>query len=53
VKFECKGKDDYVSRDEARKAIHRMMYDSFGGIGSNLRPYKCKHCGKWHLTSAR
>jgi len=49
-KFECQGKDRFLKREDAMRKIFKMQYDSFGGVG-DLRPYKCKHCGGWHLTS--
>jgi hypothetical protein len=49
-KFECQGKRQYASKDEALREIHRMMEESFGGEGGYLRHYKCKHCKYWHLT---
>lgn len=50
-KFECKGKRQYDSKKEIMKDILRMMNESYGGFGF-LRPYRCKYCKKWHLTSS-
>jgi hypothetical protein len=50
-KFECKGKRQYDTKIEVMKEIHRMMEESYGGFGF-LRPYRCKYCKKWHLTSS-
>ena len=48
----CNGKTRYASKEEALKAIAKMLDESFGGVG-DLRPYKCskKKCKGWHLTS--
>ena len=50
TKFECKNKKPYDSKEDALKSIAFMFRESFGGI-VDLRPYKCKYCGKYHLTS--
>jgi len=50
IKVECQGKERYDSRTDVMKKIFKLQYDSFGGV-SDLRPYKCKHCKGWHLTS--
>jgi hypothetical protein len=51
TKMGCRNKDPYDSRDDAMRAIKQMMDDSCGGV-VGLRPYKCKHCKKFHLTSS-
>lgn len=50
LKFECKGKRQFETKDEVMAEILRMMDESAGGFGF-LRPYKCKHCKAWHMTS--
>ena len=50
IKFECKGKRQYDTKKEIMKDIFRMIDESYGGY-SFLRPYKCKFCHKYHLTS--
>jgi hypothetical protein len=50
-KLICRGKKPYDSRDDAMRVIKEMMDDSYGGV-VGLRPYKCKHCKKFHLTSS-
>jgi hypothetical protein len=49
-KFECKGKQRFEFKNEALEAIAAMMKETFGGV-VDLRPYKCKHCKGFHLTS--
>ena len=49
-KIECQGKDSYESKDDANRRIFELLLDSYGGV-VDLRSYKCKHCGKYHLTS--
>ena len=50
MKFECKDKQPYDTKEDAMKAIASMVNESYGGI-VELRTYKCKNCHKWHLTS--
>jgi len=42
---ECRRKVGYETRDDARVAAWkcRVLY------GSRLYPYRCPHCGRWHL----
>jgi hypothetical protein len=49
-KFECNNKHEYPSKDEAYKAAYSLLRESGGA--SILRPYKCKYCKKFHLTSS-
>ena len=51
--FECQGKTQYASKNKAMTEIHRIIEDSCGGEGKELRPYKCKYCNYWHLTSKK
>ena len=46
----CQGKKPFEARDEVLREIHKMMTESFGGVGAYLRPYRCRFCGLWHLT---
>ena len=50
IKFECNGKRQYNSKDDANREIYRMMVESFSNT-TFLRPYKCRFCKSWHLTS--
>lgn len=50
IKIECMGKHSYNKKDDAMYEIYRRIYESAGGV-IELRPYKCKFCKKWHLTS--
>ena len=49
-KFECKGKRLFDTKWEVMTEILRMMDESYGGFGF-LRPYRCKYCKGWHMTS--
>lgn len=40
----CEGKQRFRGYSEASKAIRH---------GSLLRPYKCQHCGMWHIGHKR
>ena len=46
----CEDKRRYTSKDDALKSISSMMNESLGGT-VDLRPYKCKKCKGYHLTS--
>jgi len=46
----CENKRRYPSKNDALKAIASMMNESLGGT-VDLRPYKCKKCKGYHLTS--
>ena len=46
----CENKRRYTSKDDALKSIASMMNESLGGT-VDLRPYKCKKCKGYHLTS--
>lgn len=48
--FECKGKKEFDSKEEAMEHIWYMIEESYGGYVF-VKPYKCKYCFKWHLTS--
>jgi hypothetical protein len=43
----CVRKAPFHSRRAAKDAATRMR--RFGGV--RLEPYRCKHCGAFHLTS--
>ena len=49
-KFVCKTKRQFSTRSEALDEIRRLIEESFGGV-VDLRPYKCKYCRFYHLTS--
>lgn len=42
------GKSEYPSESRARQVARKRMRDNHTVI---LRPYRCKACGMWHLTS--
>ena len=50
LKWECQGKEQFDSKEEAMDHIWYMIEESYGGY-TFLRPYKCKYCKGWHLTS--
>lgn len=39
---QCDGKQRYDSASDASKALRRS--------GHKLRPYRCPHCGGWHMA---
>lgn len=41
----CEGKSSFPSFSQARKAARRMRRRH----ASALAPYRCKHCGGWHI----
>jgi len=47
----CYGKQKYGSRKKAGESAVFLMDDSYGGTGV-IKPYKCKKCKKYHLTSS-
>jgi predicted Zn-ribbon and HTH transcriptional regulator len=49
-KFGCNGKQRYKNKIDALSDIYRRMNESAGGC-VDLRPYKCKSCKGFHLTS--
>jgi hypothetical protein len=49
-KFECKDKQRFLTKERANREIFILMKESLGGV-VDLRPYKCKHCKGFHLTS--
>ena len=51
-RFECKGKEEFDSKQEAMEHIWYMIEESYGGYVF-VKPYKCKFCGKFHLTSVK
>ena len=50
MKFECKDKQRFSTKEKANREIFILMKESLGGV-VDLRPYKCKHCKGYHLTS--
>lgn len=46
----CKKKSFKSFRTAEKKAIEISLSNKTIGH-NNLMPYKCKNCGKWHLTS--
>lgn len=44
-------KHPYDTKREAQADIYLRIAESAGGV-VDLRPYRCKHCKKWHLTSS-
>ena len=43
----CQSKTAYASKEDAQEAGHQARR-----VGKNIREYKCKVCGCWHLTKA-
>lgn len=50
TKWECKDKRRYETKEEALEEIFFIIQESFGG-NISVRPYRCKYCTGWHLTS--
>lgn len=50
TKWECRGKHRYKSRKECWIDIQIRIAESYGGV-VDLKPYKCKFCKDWHMTS--
>lgn len=50
TKWECRNKQRFISKEDAEEEIYIYKEESLGGI-TELRPYKCKYCKGWHLTS--
>jgi hypothetical protein len=50
TKFECKDKKRFSTKEQANEHIYTLVMESLGGV-IELRPYKCKHCKGYHLTS--
>jgi hypothetical protein len=46
----CASKLVYTTKTFAELRIRRMKSKP-GNVYSELRKYKCRHCGGWHLTS--
>lgn len=43
----CADKLAYDSKEQALAAAATLEWQR----GSSLRPYRCRYCGLWHLTS--
>ena len=43
----CAEKLAFDTKKEARAAATTIAWQR----GAELKPYKCRHCGLWHLTS--
>ncbi len=43
----CTGKVGHAERNHALIAARKTVRDSM--TGDWLRPYRCGHCGKWHV----
>jgi hypothetical protein len=50
TKFECKGKRRFATASEIHDEIFRIMTEACQNY-STLKPYKCKYCHGYHLTS--
>jgi hypothetical protein len=46
----CRAKVKYSTRKKAL-AAHMRMRDTFRDFYEHAEPYKCKVCGRWHLTT--
>lgn len=42
----CISKKVYLTRAIAKRSARRFEAKS----GEKMRPYKCPHCGMWHIT---
>jgi hypothetical protein len=42
---ECTGKRQYRQKDRAKRDARLAR----NGPAGNVRPYRCSHCGWWHL----
>jgi len=49
---QCKGKIQYNSKADAKKAIRRRQTKN-GGFHHAVEPYRCPHCDYFHLGSAK
>lgn len=55
------GKQSYISKKDAKKAAVLLKKLGVNGTGrkgtvirrGRLRPYLCKKCNEWHLTSKK
>jgi hypothetical protein len=43
----CADKLAFDTRDQAAVSVNVTQYQR----GLTVRPYRCRHCGLWHLTS--
>ncbi len=43
---DCRKKQTYTSHAEAKRLVKNIP-------GKKLRPYKCPHCGLYHLTRGK
>lgn len=46
---DCGQKATYKNKQEAMRAAANHAHDSYGNVIK--RPYRCKRCKNWHLTS--
>ena len=49
---QCKGKIQYNSKADAKKAIRRRQTKN-GRFSHRVESYRCPHCGFFHLGSAK
>lgn len=49
----CVAKRSYSTRDEARRAIGRMIQHGRARDPERLHEYHCAHCGYFHVGHAR
>jgi hypothetical protein len=47
----CRGKAAYRSRQAALDALRRIVIDPQAFAPAPCRTYRCRNCGRWHLTS--
>jgi hypothetical protein len=47
----CKLKSSHNTRKDAMIAINKTVEKNF--IFHRMQPYKCKYCGKWHISRTR
>ncbi len=46
--WECGRKRPHATLDAAERMAARIRHNTKGG--SVLAPYRCPHCGQWHLA---
>lgn len=48
AEMSCKDKLAFETKEAASATANVVHYR----YGSKVRPYKCRHCGLWHLASS-
>lgn len=47
--WQCSSKRLYITLSRAKLALAKMKRVSGRRVSKLLKPYKCPHCGQWHL----